>query len=536
VKKKWRISVLFIIMLSLVLMTSYFGNERVAKATGPYLTVNVMDVDDSGYIVQLPNGKVMVVDAGRDTELSKVYARLDALGITTIDYLVGTHQHGDHISNFNNIINSGKYTIGEIDFPANPAQCDNSDCTAMMSAASSHSIPVNRFNAGSRIFPTETVNGLDLKTFVYSPRVDSDYSSEYSGSELVNSYSMVFNVKYGAEAFLFTGDALPATTQQMMDHYGSIPGQQVMSAPHHGYTAWITDDFLDFMNNGGTNKIVIENPKLCGSPDDFKYRLQTRGDYSYWSIAYNHNFAFQTDGTSWTTSASGTGNIATPEWAPGDAVVPPLYPNLCNRTPLGQWNFDETSGTTAADSSGNGHNGTLDTGASWSASGKTNRSVSLNGTSTGDVSLPFLVNPASTPFTISAFVKLDAVSPGFNQIIMQQTGTNGESWLIRNSSGHLASYIGGTATVSTGTIPTGVWTHVAMVYDGSTVQLYLNGVADGSSAKVAESSTGSMLVGIANNFSANKAWHGEIDDLLIYDSALGSDNIKSLYSYAYYPQ
>jgi hypothetical protein len=308
-----------------------------------------------------------------------------------------------------------------------------------------------------------------------------------------------------------------------------------MSAPHHGYTAWITDDFLDFMNNGGTNKIVIENPNLCGSPDDFKYRLQTRGDYSYWSIPYNHNFAFQTDGTSWTTSASGTGNIATAEWAPGDAVVPPLYPNLCNQTPLSQWNFDETSGTTASDSSGNGHNGTLDSGASWSAAGKTSRSVSLNGTATGDVSLPYIVNPASTPFTVSAFVKLDTAS-GNDQVILQQTGTNGRTWLYRDSSGHLRAFLGNTATVSTATIPLGVWTHVALVYDGTTVQLYVNGAADGSAARVAESSATSMLVGVGKDFNPNKAWHGEIDDLLIYGSALGPDNINSLYSYAYYPQ
>jgi alpha-N-arabinofuranosidase len=264
--------------------------------------------------------------------------------------------------------------------------------------------------------------------------------------------------------------------------------------------------------------------------------LQSRGDYSYWSIGYNHNFAFQTDGTSWTTSASGAGNIATAEWAPGDSVVSPPYPNLCNNSPFGQWNFDETSGTTAADSSGNGHNGTLNTGASWTASGKTGGAVKVNGTATGYVSLPFILNPASTPFTVSAFVKLDTVSPGKKQMIVSQTGSMGRSWLYRSPTGNLASFIGDAETLSTGTIPTGTWTHVAVVYDGTTVQLYLNGKSDGSSTKVAESNTSSMLVGISKSLDPDNAWNGEIDDLLVYNSALGANDILNLYGEANYPQ
>ena len=34
-------------------------------------------------------------------------------------------------------------------------------------------------------------------------------------------------------------------------------------------------------------------------------------------------------------------------------------------TPIGHWTFDEGSGTTAADSSGNGHDGTLINGPLW---------------------------------------------------------------------------------------------------------------------------------------------------------------------------
>jgi beta-lactamase superfamily II metal-dependent hydrolase len=326
-KKKLRISAIFTTILSLILLTSYFGNEQVAKATGPYMTVNVMDVYDSGYIVQLPNGKVMVVDAGASTELSAVYARLDGLGITKIDYLVGTHQHGDHIGNFNNIINSGKYTIGEVDFPEN-SPCNNDDCNWMKNAASSHGIPVRLLNTGDRIFPTTTVNGLTLSSWVFAPKLTDDYSGDYTPgtAEYVNSYSLVFHVNYGGKQILFTGDAMPPA-QDELTSLNPLTNHQIITAPHHGYNGSVDDAFLDYMEAAGTDKIVIENPKACGTVVDFKYRLQTRpgagkGSASYWSTEYNHNFYFQTDGTSWTSSVSA-------EWAPGDPVVAPPNPHSC---------------------------------------------------------------------------------------------------------------------------------------------------------------------------------------------------------------
>jgi beta-lactamase superfamily II metal-dependent hydrolase len=520
-------------MLSLILLTSYFGDEHVAKATGPYLTVNVMDVNDSGYIVQLPNGKVMVVDAGTTTELQKVYDRLDDLNITTIDYLVGTHEHVDHIGNFNNIINSGKYTIGQVDFPKN-SPCDNDDCTWMVNAANSNGIPVNYFNAGDSIFTTTTVNGLTLSTNVFSPTATSDFSGDYDPSTpaYVNAYSMVFNIQYGSKSFLFTGDALPPTQNEIMSNY-SLSNQQVMTAPHHGYDFSVDDAFLDYVEAAGTDKIVIENMRNCGSPESFKYRLQTRvdegkGSAAYWSINYNHDFYFQTDGTSWTYSSN-------PEWSPGDGLVSPApYPSICDENPLGVWRFDETSGTTAADSSGNGHNGTLNAGASWTASGYTEGALKLNGSSTGYVTLPFVMNPQATLFTAAAMVKLDT-STAANQFILRQNGTNGRAWLYRDSSGHLSTFIGGSKTTSTGTIPTGTWTHVAVVYDGTNVQLYLNGVADGSPvARTGENSTANMYVGVDSGL--NNAWNGEIDDLVIYNTALGSGNINNLYTTASYGQ
>lgn len=55
-------------------------------------------------------------------------------------------------------------------------------------------------------------------------------------------------------------------------------------------------------------------------------------------------------------------------------------PDLC-AAPVGSWTFDETTGTTAADSSGNGLNFTLFGSPSWTA-GQSNGALAFNGTTT----------------------------------------------------------------------------------------------------------------------------------------------------------
>jgi beta-lactamase superfamily II metal-dependent hydrolase len=321
VQKNFRIAAIFTIILSLVLTTSYFSNDSVVKAAGPYLTVHVLDVDDSGYIIELPDGKIMVVDAGRSSELTKVENKLNALGITKIDYLVGTHEHTDHIANFDSLIND--YTIGGVYFPDAPAPCNNTVCNDMKTAASNNGVTIHYMNAGQRIFPTTTVNGLTLSTFVFAPHADDDYSAYYTegSTESINSYSMVLDLVYGSKKILFTGDIYPEAQDVLTSNY-TLGGHNIITAPHHGYGGTNQASFLDYMEAAGTSKIIIDNQKGCGTVVDFKYLLQTRGTSKYWSIGYNHDFYQRTDGINWSTDS-------TAEWSPGDPVVVPPVDHSC---------------------------------------------------------------------------------------------------------------------------------------------------------------------------------------------------------------
>ena len=85
--------------------------------------------------------------------------------------------------------------------------------------------------------------------------------------------------------------------------------------------------------------------------------------------------------------------------------MPVLPPSL---KPVGYWKFDEGTGNTVADSSGNGNNGTFaGTGSHW-VDGKLGKAGSFNGT---DNVVTLQSQPNFSKFSITAWVNL--TSTGF---------------------------------------------------------------------------------------------------------------------------
>jgi hypothetical protein len=87
--------------------------------------------------------------------------------------------------------------------------------------------------------------------------------------------------------------------------------------------------------------------------------------------------------------------------ASGSASAAAAAPTL-----VGHWALDESSGSTAADSSGNGHTGTVGAGAGWTGGQVGAHALALNGTATSNVDIPEPVVDTSQSFTVSAWVRL----------------------------------------------------------------------------------------------------------------------------------
>jgi hypothetical protein len=196
--------------------------------------------------------------------------------------------------------------------------------------------------------------------------------------------------------------------------------------------------------------------------------------------------------------------------------------------------FDEASGTTAADATGNNWNGTLVGGSTWTA-GKINNAVSFSG-SANYATLPGGLITGVTDFTVSAWVKLNAVNN--TRIFDFGTGTSGYMELCpKTAANGFVRYeivSGGTVQQinTTYTFPTGVWTHVALTQSGTMGTLYINGTSVGTNAGLTLNP--SNLGTTTRNYIGKSQWssdpylNGAVDDFRIIGQALTAQQVAAL--------
>lgn len=199
--------------------------------------------------------------------------------------------------------------------------------------------------------------------------------------------------------------------------------------------------------------------------------------------------------------------------------------------------FDETSGTIAADASGNGHAATLFPGAAWNASGKKGGALALDGTG-GYASLPDELMEGISDFTIATWVYWNGTSSA-QRIFDFGGGTDRYMYLtprvgtgVVRFSMSLNGRFGERIINSTAALPIGQWVHVAVTLSGRMGTLYVNGNVVGTNPALFLApfhlwETTQNWIG-RSQYSTNPYFNGRIDDFRIYRGALAATDIQSL--------
>jgi hypothetical protein len=208
------------------------------------------------------------------------------------------------------------------------------------------------------------------------------------------------------------------------------------------------------------------------------------------------------------------------------------------------YKFDETSGTTATDSSGSGNTGTLTNmaGSEWTT-GKVGGALDFDGTNDyvnlGSVASSDPLALAGSAFTFAAWINPTLTGDSHQRIVDKSTNQSGaDGYVLRvGTSGSDYGKFGLSvnwnvySTVSAEVVPD-TWSHVAATGDGVNYKLYVNGaevsgeLVLGSSYPLPPSSTVNMRIGNWTN--DNRNFNGSIDDLRIYDSALSAGEVAAL--------
>jgi hypothetical protein len=197
--------------------------------------------------------------------------------------------------------------------------------------------------------------------------------------------------------------------------------------------------------------------------------------------------------------------------------------------PVGYWRLDETSGTTAADLSGNGHDATYEGGPTLGVAGAIydgDTAVSFDGTDDG-VSISNAADFQSDTVTLEAWVKTSSPGAGFRGIIVKRL-----AYALYLLDGELVTYDWSVSTLrSTGVnLADGVWHHVAMtaqngVTDGSTT--YIDGVAVSVLTHGVQEQSSPLMLAAGPT---GQNIQGVIDEAAIYDRVLTGSEVAEHYA------
>ena len=170
----------------------------------------------------MQNNSTMLIDSGNSADGDNVVNAIKALGIEKLDVVIGTHVHEDHIGSMSGIIDN--FEVGKFYLPYN-ATSTTSFYKRLLKSLTIKNMGIEeavigeKFNIGNAECEIMTVNNSD--------------------PENINEESIVLEIRYGTQKYLFMGDA--EVINEKSREWNDI---DVLKVGHHGSNTSTSSDFL----------------------------------------------------------------------------------------------------------------------------------------------------------------------------------------------------------------------------------------------------------------------------------------------------
>ena len=225
----------------------------------------------------------------------------------------------------------------------------------------------------------------------------------------------------------------------------------------------------------------------------------------------------------WQVVAKGTGGSTSgPVWSL--TTVGPARP-----LPIAAYGFNEGTGTTTGDASGNGRTGAL-TSTTWTTAGKSGGALSFDGSASRVTVADAAALHLSAAMTLEAWVNPSTTgSPYWQALIYKGLDTYYLATLgdpsVPTAGGTGA---GGPAQVTSPSALTAhAWTHLATTYDGAMLRLFVNGIQVASQPATGPLVLSTSPLEIGGSLVDGGAFTGLIDEVRIYNTALTAAQIQT---------
>lgn len=221
----------FILMLMIfALICSGCSSSNNNTNSNDEVKIEVLDIGQGDASLIYTKDEVIMIDTGDVDERDRLEKLLKERNISTIDKLIITHPHADHIG--------GAYVVFK---NVNVKEVyDNGDATTSktyqtyLKNIKQKNIAYHQLKAGDTV---DFGDGVSFKVF-------SPTEKMIKNDDDLNNNSIVGQLRYKDFTMLFTGDSERDAEQNMVKSYGDELQSDVLKSPHHGSRTSSSDDYL----------------------------------------------------------------------------------------------------------------------------------------------------------------------------------------------------------------------------------------------------------------------------------------------------
>ena len=245
---------IFIVLAFILLLSSSAFSETES------LEIHFIDVDDGdATLVKTPAGGNVLIDSGNLITGLKLVNYLKSQGIESIDTLVFTHPHSDHIGGVFFVMQL--LEVGRV-FDNDQKLDDSNLLRWYAKLARGHKDYATLKEGGSF-----TLDGVTFRA-IWPP--------EGEVSDRWNDNCLVIMLEFGDLRVLFTADISHRVEKIFLERKKEVKAD-ILKVSHHGYTDATSEEFLDAVDPGIAVIFVKEDSPYGELSDTVPRRLADRG-------------------------------------------------------------------------------------------------------------------------------------------------------------------------------------------------------------------------------------------------------------------